>query len=128
VSEPDLHIEDQGSGSPALVFLHYFAGSSRSWIHVADGLSNASRCVRLNVPGFGRSPPLSTYSVSEVAQVVAAVIARLRLESYVLIGHSMGGKLAMACATMKPPGLAGLVLVAPSPRQYRKFRVCGSGG
>ena len=92
MSEPDLHIEDQGSGSPALVFLHYFAGSSRSWIHVADGLSNASRCVRLDVPGFGRSPPLSTYSVSEVAQVVAAVIARLRLESYVLIGHSMGGK------------------------------------
>jgi len=115
VSEPDLHIEDQGTGSPALVFLHYFAGSSRSWIHVAGGLSNASRCVRLDVPGFGRSPPLSTYSVSGVAQVVAAVIARLRLESYVLIGHSMGGKLAMACATMKPPGLAGLVLVAPSP-------------
>jgi len=112
---PKLHIEDRGEGSPALVFLHYFAGSSRSWRHVVDRAANACRCVRLDVPGFGRSPPLPTYSVHGVAQVIGAAITRLRLESYALVGHSMGGKLAVAVALARPPGLAGLVLVAPSP-------------
>jgi pimeloyl-ACP methyl ester carboxylesterase len=110
-----LHDEDQGTGSPALVFLHYFAGSLRAWAHVSGRLANTYRCLRLDLPGFGRSPPLPPYSVQAVAQLVAGLIADLRLESYVLVGHSMGGKLALACAAESPPGLAGLVLVAPSP-------------
>lgn len=115
MSELILNDEDQGSGSPALVFLHYFAGSLRSWVHVAGDLSRTGRRLCIDLPGFGRSAPLSTYSVHTMAQVVATHIADRRLSSYVLIGHSMGGKLALACATMNPPGLAGLVLVAPSP-------------
>jgi len=71
--------------------------------------------VRLDVPGFGRSPPLSTYSVRKVALMISSAVASLRLERYMIVGHSMGGKLAMACAVAQPPGLAGLVLVAPSP-------------
>jgi pimeloyl-ACP methyl ester carboxylesterase len=110
-----LHDEDQGTGSPSLVFLHYFAGSLRSWAHVSGTLSSTCRCLSVDLPGFGRSPPLPAYSVHAVAQLVAGLIADLRLDSYVLVGHSMGGKLALACAAERPPGLAGLVLVAPSP-------------
>jgi pimeloyl-ACP methyl ester carboxylesterase len=110
-----LHDEDQGTGSPALVFLHYFAGSLRSWAHVSGGLGNTCRCLRVDLPGFGYSAPLPAYSVRAVAQAVAQRIASLHLDSYILIGHSMGGKLALACAAVNPPGLAGLVLVAPSP-------------
>jgi len=115
MDEPKLSVEDQGGGSPALVFLHYFAGSSRSWRRVVDQAANAGRCVRLDVPGFGGSPPLTAYSVHDVAQAIGAAIAPMRLQSYVLLGHSMGGKLALAMALARPPGLAGLVLVAPSP-------------
>ena len=115
MSRPILHLQDQGSGTPALVFLHYFAGSLRSWLHVTGDLSRTFRCLRIDIPGFGRSAPLPAYSVDAVAQVVATLIAGLRLDSYVLVGHSMGGKLALACAAANPPGLAGLVLVAPSP-------------
>jgi pimeloyl-ACP methyl ester carboxylesterase len=115
MGEGDLNVEDGGAGSPALVFLHYFAGSSRSWTHVSDALSRSSRCVRFDLPGFGRSPSPPAYSVHKVAHLVAAEIARLQLDRYVLVGHSMGGKIAMACAVAQPPGLAGLVLVAPSP-------------
>jgi pimeloyl-ACP methyl ester carboxylesterase len=43
------------------------------------------------------------------------VIAALKLRRYVLIGHSMGGKVAQLMASRQPAGLAGLVLVAPSP-------------
>lgn len=115
MSGSTLHLEDQGSGSPALVFLHYFAGSLRSWVHVAGDLTSTGRCLRIDLPGFGRSAPLPAYSVDAVARVLATLLAGLRLDSYVLAGHSMGGKLALACAAANPPGLAGLVLVAPSP-------------
>ncbi|QRM30366.1 alpha/beta fold hydrolase [Microvirga sp. VF16] len=115
MSESALHLEDQGGGSPALIFLHYFAGSLRSWVHVAGELSSSSRCLCIDLPGFGRSAPLPAYSVHSVAQAVAQFIGELRLENYVLVGHSMGGKLALACAAANPLELAGLVLVAPSP-------------
>jgi pimeloyl-ACP methyl ester carboxylesterase len=115
MSRPILYEEDQGSGSPNLIFLHYFAGSLRSWVHVAGELTNTFRCLSLDLPGFGHSAPPPVYSLHAVAHAVALHIAGLRLDSYVLVGHSMGGKLALACAAADPPGLAGLVLVAPSP-------------
>jgi pimeloyl-ACP methyl ester carboxylesterase len=112
---PILHVKDQGAGSPALVFLHYFAGSLRSWVHVAGDLSRTYRCLRIDLPGFGRSPPLPAFSVDAVAGMIAQHIAGRYLGTYVLVGHSMGGKLALACAADPPPDLAGVVLVAPSP-------------
>jgi pimeloyl-ACP methyl ester carboxylesterase len=115
MDEFELHYDEQGSGSPALVFLHYFAGSSRSWIHVVDALAGKHRCVSIDLPGFGLTPPLSAYNVQAMADAIAAFIRRRDLGRYILIGHSMGGKLAMACAVEKPPGLTGLILVAPSP-------------
>lgn len=48
-----------------------------------------------------------------MVQTIAGMVADL--DSYIVVGHSMGGKLAMACALARPPGLKGLVLVAPSP-------------
>jgi pimeloyl-ACP methyl ester carboxylesterase len=112
---PILHVEDQGGGSPAFIFLHYFAGSLRSWAHVAGDLSSTSRSLRIDIPGFGHSAPMSVYSVHTLAQTIATFIVDLHLDSYILLGHSMGGKLALACAAAAPPGLTGLVLVAPSP-------------
>jgi len=110
-----VHDEVQGSGSPALVFLHYFAGSLRSWTHIRENVSDTFRCLSVDLPGFGRSTPLPAYSVHAVADEVARLTADRRLGSYVLVGHSMGGKIALSCAASAPPGLAGLVLVAPSP-------------
>jgi pimeloyl-ACP methyl ester carboxylesterase len=115
MNEPSIHINDRGSGSPTLIFLHYFAGSSRSWIHVTDRLVDASRCVSLDLPGFGLSPPLPGFSVRTMERVVTRLVSDLNLDSYIVVGHSMGAKLAMACAITKLSGLEGLVLVAPSP-------------
>ena len=115
MSAPILYHEDQGAGSPALVFLHYFAGSLRSWVHVAGDLSHTYRCLRIDLPGFGRSPPPPSFSVNAISGTIGQHIVGRRLGTYVLVGHSMGGKLALACAADPPPGLAGVVLVAPSP-------------
>ncbi len=111
----ELHHQSLGGGEPALVFLHYFAGSSRSWKHVAHALTARHRCVTIDLPGFGNTPPLSNFSVQAVADAIAAFILHSDLGPYILVGHSMGGKLAMACATGRPSGLEGVILVAPSP-------------
>jgi pimeloyl-ACP methyl ester carboxylesterase len=115
MDEAKVHFEDQGRGSPTLIFLHYFAGSCRSWNRVIEELADASRCLSLDLPGFGRSPPLPDFSIRTMVEATAEVIADLDLDGYFVVGHSMGGKLAMACALARPPGLKGLVLIAPSP-------------
>ncbi|WP_441985815.1 alpha/beta fold hydrolase [Microvirga sp. 2YAF29] len=130
----ELHHQDQGAGSPALVFLHYFAGSARSWNHVVRSLAAGHRCGTVDLPGFGSTPPLPDFSVQAMAEAIAAFILSCDLGQYILIGHSMGGKLAMACAAQKPPGLAGLVLVAPSPptpepmEEYERDRLLTTHG
>lgn len=116
VNGANLYISDQGSADPALVFLHYFAGSSRSWDGVIDRMRSAYRCVAPDLRGFGdSSAPAFHYAVHDYADDVEELIRSLGLESYILVGHSMGGKFGMALAARRPVGLRALVLVDPSP-------------
>lgn len=112
-----LNVVEQGHDPPALVFLHYFGGSSRAWSGVMERLAPDHRCIALDLRGFGGSDALEgeDFTVADAAEDVSALIGALRVEHYVLIGHSMGGKIACAFAATQPPGLKALVLVAPSP-------------
>ena len=112
----DLQVEQRGAGSPALVFLHYWGGSSRTWRHVVDRLMADFRTVTLDQRGWGRSAaPATGYALADLADDAQAVIAALDLERYLLVGHSMGGKVAQLIASRRPPGLMGMVLIAPAP-------------
>jgi len=111
-----LHVEDRGTGAPALVFLHYWGGSAGTWRHVTDILAPELRTIAVDQRGWGRSDkPQTGYDLASLAADAAGVIEALGLARYVLVGHSMGGKVAQHLASRRPPGLAGLVLVAPSP-------------
>lgn len=111
-----LHVEQRGAGSPTLIFLHYWGGSSRTWRHVIDVLSPEFRTVAIDQRGWGKSKePASGYALADMADDAAAVIATLDLERYILVGHSMGGKVCQLIASRHPRGLMGLVLVAPAP-------------
>jgi pimeloyl-ACP methyl ester carboxylesterase len=112
-----LHAVDQGMGEPILVFLHYFGGSSRTWGPVMSLLSDEFRCLAPDLRGWGDSPAPVTagYSVDDMADDVAGLVSRLGLTRWVLIGHSMGGKVALALAARRPAGLERLLLAAPSP-------------
>lgn len=116
VNGVDLHVRDKGTGNPALVFLHYFGGSSRAWDGVVDEMHTTRRCVAPDLRGFGDSSvPTSHYAVRDYADDVQQLIGEFGVESYLLVGHSMGGKFAMALAARQPAGLQALVLVDPSP-------------
>ncbi len=112
-----FNLEDSGTGDHALVFLHYFGGAARSWAAVVPLLVDTYRCIVPDLRGFGDSDATldDGYSVSAAADDLAALIGALELTRYTLVGHSMGGKIALAFAARRPPGLQSLVLLAPSP-------------
>ena len=111
-----LNVVESGAGRTALVFQHYWGGSSRTWNEVIAALSDRFRCVASDARGAGDSQaPATGYSMQDHAGDALSVIEALGLERYVLVGHSMGGKAAQLLAARRPRGLAGLVLVASSP-------------
>lgn len=103
-----------GSGDKTFVFLHYFGGAARSWQWVAAQLPDY-HCLALNLPGFGGTPALPQPSLSHYANAIAAELARLKLGDYVLVGHSMGGKMALQLAVTSDCLPQHVVLIAPSP-------------
>jgi pimeloyl-ACP methyl ester carboxylesterase len=117
-----IHVEEQGPqrghNDLTLVFLHYWGGSSRTWRHVTAALAPTYRTIATDHRGWGLSEaPPSGYGLADLADDAQGVIDALGLQRYVLVGHSMGGKVAQLLASRRPGGLEGLVLVAPSPPQ-----------
>jgi len=112
----DLPVFDHRPGAgPALVHLHYWGGSSRTWQPVIDQLGERES-VSIDFRGWSRSRHLpGPFDLHRLARDTADVIDRLALSEYVLVGHSMGGKVAQLVAATRPRGLLGLVLVAPGP-------------
>ena len=112
----ELPIIQQGSGDPVLIFLHYFSGSSASWQWVTEILKTEFCCVAPDLPGFGSAPSLEKPSLKGYSDYVVKIVERLGIDRCVLIGHSMGGKIALqVAADNRIKGLERVVLVAPSP-------------
>lgn len=97
--------------------LHYWAGSGREFGLLASLLPPGSRLLAPDLPGFGDQavPAGFDYSVASYAAWVAEYIAKAGLDDYYLLGHSMGGKIALLLAASQPVGLQGLLLLSPSP-------------
>ncbi|SFI93917.1 Pimeloyl-ACP methyl ester carboxylesterase [Amycolatopsis sacchari] len=105
---------EPGTGT-ALVFLHYWGGSGETFAPVAERLPGRP-VVRYDQRGWGAARELpGPYGLTQLADDALRVVDELGLSRYVLIGHSMGGKVAQLVAARRPDGLAGLVLVAPAP-------------
>jgi len=112
----NLHYSEAGGGEHALVFLHFWGGSSFEWTEVIQGLSSEYRCIAPDARGSGASDaPESGYRISDLADDVQGIIAALKLKSFVVVGHSMGGKTAQVLAARRPVGLKGIALVASAP-------------
>jgi pimeloyl-ACP methyl ester carboxylesterase len=105
------------AGEPtALVFLHYWGGSRRTFAPVIARLASGSAVVSFDHRGWGAARGLpGPYGIGQLADDVLDVVGELGLGRYVLAGHSMGGKVAQLAASRQPDGLAGLVLIAPAP-------------
>jgi pimeloyl-ACP methyl ester carboxylesterase len=109
-------LERRGRRGPTLVFLHYWGGSARTWHKVVGQLPADQDVVLFDQRGWGRSRALpGPYGLDRLAADVIGVAEGLELDSYVLVGHSMGAKVCQIAAARHPVGLAGVALVAPAP-------------
>ena len=102
--------------TPALVFLHFFGGSLHSWDALINILQKDFYCIALDLPGFGASPAGDVFfKGNDSARQVISLLETLNINSYIMVGHSMGGKIALCLATRRLAGLKQVILVAPSP-------------
>ena len=112
----NLATTKQGSGAnglPTLVLMHFLGGSQREWDEVLTLLGPEQASLTVDLPGFGGSAEVTGYSVAEMADAVAEAVKDQT--NFVLVGHSMSGKVSAVLASRGLPGLQGLVMVAPSP-------------
>jgi pimeloyl-ACP methyl ester carboxylesterase len=110
-----LHYVDSGSGRP-IVMIHGLGGQLRNFGRpMVDDLARDYRVIRVDRPGSGYSPRSAGTSarLRVQAETVAEFIRILKLERPLIVGHSLGGALALALALNHPDVVGGLALVAP---------------
>jgi pimeloyl-ACP methyl ester carboxylesterase len=108
-----IHYIERGNGPP-IVLIHGFGGHTFSFRYLIPDLATDHRVVALDLKGFGYSerPPKSDYSLGEQARLVVGLMDALGIERAALIGHSMGGEVAMRVAVGWPERVERLVLAA----------------
>jgi pimeloyl-ACP methyl ester carboxylesterase len=100
---------------PAVVFVHGAGGTHQHWLYQVRDLP-ASPTYAVDLPGHGRSEGTGRDSVAAYGDWIVAFLSAAGLEQAVLVGHSMGGAIAMDVALRYPERVAGLGLVATGAR------------
>jgi pimeloyl-ACP methyl ester carboxylesterase len=113
----NLICETVGSGPP-LVVLHGLFGSSGNWRGVARELAATHSVHSVDLRNHGASPWADSMDYVEMADDVRQLIERLGLERPTVMGHSMGGKTAMALALCHPERVGRLIVVDIAPLSY----------
>ena len=106
---------------PVIFLLHALGGSARAWDGVVASLGAEFETIAIDLPGFGEARTATDLTVAGMADHVAAAVRTRAASRWLLVGHSMGGKIASIVASRAlagEPGLfgiAGVVLLAASP-------------
>lgn len=110
----EVRSEEHGSGDPALLLVHGFTGSRHDWDGVVADLARTRRVLTLDHRGHGDSPntgDASTYRFDVLTDDLEALVDRRAPGPFDLLGHSMGGIVAMRYALRHPGRLRSLVLM-----------------
>lgn len=103
---------DEGQG-PVLLFVHGFPLNGDTWSGQLDAFKAANRVIAPDLPGFGASEPgADPASMTRYAESLFTLCQHLETGPVVMVGHSMGGYIALAFARAYPLFLRGLVLVS----------------
>jgi esterase len=113
----DLNVLRLGEGGSHVVFLHGLFGQGRNWMTIAKALADSHRVTLVDLPDHGRSPWTEHVDYLDMAAQVAGL---LEVDgSATVVGHSMGGKVAMVLALTRPELVERLVVADMSPVDYR---------
>jgi pyruvate dehydrogenase E2 component (dihydrolipoamide acetyltransferase) len=104
---------DGSSGATAVVFVHGFGGDLNSWMFTQPALAERWRTIALDLPGHGGSTKvLDGADESSFAAVIDRALAALEVDRVHLVGHSMGGGIALTFANWQPERVASLTLIS----------------
>jgi pimeloyl-ACP methyl ester carboxylesterase len=112
-----------GTAGPRIAFLHGLFGQGRNWNQIAKAVSGPdgadARCLLVDLPDHGRSPWSQEFSLDAYADAVAATLrAEGDEDRWAVVGHSLGGKVAMVLALRHPELVERLVVVDIAPKGY----------
>jgi pimeloyl-ACP methyl ester carboxylesterase len=107
-------LDEAGSGKP-LVLLHGVGTNREVWRHVVPALAAARRTIAVDLPGFGDSAPAGDgFHLDAVAALVADAAESRTDGPFDLLGHSLGGAVAVVLARRRPEAVRRLLLLAPA--------------
>jgi pimeloyl-ACP methyl ester carboxylesterase len=128
VEDVDLHYVDAGDGPP-LLLLHGLGGSTFGFRYLIPLLSPRFRVLAVDLKGFGYSerPPSGDYSLTAQARLVKDLMDALNIERAAVLGHSLGGAVAMHLAVAFPERVERLILVSSASDRETRRGVRGAG-
>lgn len=112
-----LHYQEYGHGQPLLI-IHGLFGSADNWRSMAKYFARFYRVISVDLRNHGRSPHSDQQDFMLMAQDIETLCRDLSLDNVHVIGHSLGGKVAMQFAELQPQWIDRLVVVDISPREY----------
>ncbi|MEJ7797184.1 MAG: alpha/beta hydrolase [Solirubrobacteraceae bacterium] len=123
--QTSLHHVRRGHGRP-LLLVHGLGGSTRSWETIADALAAERELVIVDLPGFGRTPPLNgAPTIAALTDALEGFLAEQSLEGVDVVGSSMGARLALELARRRSVG--AVVALDPggfwNAREVRVFEI-----
>lgn len=113
-----LHHQIYGSGSP-LIILHGLFGTLENWGSQIKTLAESYQVIAVDLRNHGRSPHTDVMDYNAMANDVIELLDDLSLTDVNIMGHSMGGKVAMQIALNHPERLRKLIIVDISPVVYQ---------
>lgn len=120
MATPDLHVSELGESGPVVAFCHGLFGQGKNWTRAGKALAEEHRVRLVDMPNHGRSAWTADLDYLDLADRVAELFAAD--DPVTLVGHSMGGKIAMALALRHPELVDRLCVVDVSPVTYDNNR------
>lgn len=116
VNQQELHARTEGQPyAPIALLIHGWSSSWYTWKPLIPALSQRFYCVAVDLPGYGRSPaPTTPPSIAGYADLLAGLIQQLSDDAVLVMGHSMGGQIAMTLALRSPVLVERMVLLNPA--------------
>lgn len=110
-----LYYQDVGKGKVVL-FIHGFLENHSMWKALIESLSPKCRCIAPDLFGHGNSPAMGyVHEMKTYAQAMAKLIDHLQIKKYAVVGHSMGGYVALELLQIQPEKISDFVLLNSTP-------------